>query len=140
MKKEQKVSFSPERFKEAMAAAGKTQAALAREVGVSPKTIRRYMDGAPIIQRAVRADIASILDVNILWLTGNDVPMERTYVQKHLDKVKANANVLAKDDLLFNIVAALAEAPEKDRREIAQLLGTPADMAPIEVKHCKAKK
>ena len=139
MKKDCAIGFSTDRFRQAMKAAGKTQASLAKEVGVSTKTISRYMSGAPVCYGLIRANIASALNVNILWLIGESDVVERTMVQKHFDKLRANTRALNKDDKLLELVSALAELSEQERKEIAELLGTPTDLEKIEVKHCKAK-
>lgn len=140
MRKERKITFSPERFREAMSDVGITQVALAQKVGVSRSSIRRYMSGAPIPDRAVRVEICCALNVNIGWLMGRDEPKEREYISKHLDMLRSTVRALIKDDKLLEIAAALAEAPEQERRELAQMLGTPTDLELIEVRREVAKK
>ena len=136
-----KAVFSPERFKEAMVAANMTQTALAKVVGVSPSSIRRYMAGAPIYERNVSAGIARALNVNTLWLVGRPgEQMERTPAQKHLDKMMAVGTSVDKNSQLQELAIALADLPEEKRKEIAKMLGTPENMAPIEITHHKAKK
>ncbi len=136
----EKVVFLPERLKEAVGAANMTQAELAKKVGVSVSSIRRYMSGAPIPQRRVRAEIGRVLNVNTQWLGGHSDSMERTYVQKHLDKLGSMGKPLRQDDQLFELAIALADLSEQDRKEIARLLGTPTDLKPLEVRKVVRKK
>lgn len=131
---ERKISFLPERFREAMAAANMTQKELSIKVGVSVSSIRRYMSGTPISDRRVRADISRILNVNVAWLTGREDSSERTPAQKHLDNVRYVMSALRKDDRLLSAVSALGES-----EELANELGVPTNPEPIEVKKGKAK-
>lgn len=106
---EQKISFSPERFREAMVAANMTQKELASKVGVSVSSIRRYMSGAPIEDSGVRADISRVLNVNVAWLSGRSDSQERTPAQQHLDKVRYVMSALGKDEQLLEAVNTLCE-------------------------------
>ena len=106
---EQKISFSPERFREALMASNMTQTELASKVCVSVSSIRRYMSGAPIAESSVRADISRVLNVNIAWLTGRSDSQERTPAQQHLDKVRYVMSALGKDEQLLEAVNTLCE-------------------------------
>ena len=106
---ERKISFLPERFREAMIAANMTQKELAAKVGVSVSSIRRYMAGAPIAESRVRADISRVLNVNVAWLTDRSDSQERTPAQQHLDEVRCVMSALGKDEQLLNAVGALCE-------------------------------
>ena len=136
---ERKISFLPERFREAMVAANMTQLELSVKVGVSVSSIRRYMAGAPIAQSNVRADISRVLNVNIAWLTGRTDAPERTPAQKHLDKVRSVMSALRKDEQLFDALNTLADASEDDSLEVSRALGVPTDLKPIEVRKEVAK-
>ena len=136
----QKISFLPERFREAMIAANMTQAELADKVGVSVSTIRRYMAGAPIIQRSVRVEIPYVLNVSIGWLVGRSDSRERSYAEKHLDKLGEVGAPLRRDEQLLELAFALTELPEHEKIELARLLGTPEELYYTEAKRCKVKR
>ena len=133
MKKKNAVAFLPERFREALASAGKTQAELATAVGVSKRTIQRYMAGTPIPQSRVRSEICRVLNINTLWVVGHEEQKERTPSQKYVDRLIESSIALKKDEQLYELALALMEMPGQDVETVAQALGTPAHMEPVAV-------
>lgn len=65
------------RLREAMHNAGKTQADLVRETGISKGTLSRYLSGKFEPKQIAVNKLAIALNVSEMWLWGCDVPMER---------------------------------------------------------------
>lgn len=65
------------RLKEALYAASKTPADLARETGLNKSTLSRYLSGAIEPKQNAIAKLASSLNVSEMWLWGYDVPMAK---------------------------------------------------------------
>ena len=63
------------RLKEAMDNAGKTQADLARETGISRATLSRYLSGQFEPKQIAVNKLAVALNGSDMWLWGCDVPM-----------------------------------------------------------------
>ena len=65
------------RLREGMCYAGKTQADLARETGISKATLSRYLSGQFEPKQIAVNKLAVALNVSEMWLWGCDVPMEK---------------------------------------------------------------
>ena len=72
-----RIETTSNRLKEAMHAANKTPADLARETGLNKSTISRYLSGAVEPKQIAIAKLSASLHVSEMWLWGYDVPMER---------------------------------------------------------------
>lgn len=70
-----RIATTSARLKEAMYAASKTPADLARETGLNKSTLSRYLSGAIEPKQNAIAKLASSLNVSEMWLWGYDVPM-----------------------------------------------------------------
>jgi len=82
MTKDEKVTTTASRIKEAMRAAGKKQADLMRETGLDRSAISNYVAGRYEPKQKAINKLAIALDVSEMWLWGYDVPMTRTTTQK----------------------------------------------------------
>ena len=102
------------RLREALDAAGKKQADLARETGLDKGSISSYLSGKYEPKSKAINAMAKCLDVSEMWLWGYDVPKERTIEQKKNDTLVDVVSKLRKDPEFFSVVADLAElAPEE---------------------------
>ena len=72
-----RIATTSSRIKEAMYAAGKTPADLARDTGLNKSTLSRYLSGAIEPKQHAIAKLASVLGVSEMWLWGYDVPMAK---------------------------------------------------------------
>lgn len=72
-----RITTTSARLKEALYAAGKTPADLARETGLNKSTLSRYLSGAVEPKQNAVAKLASSLNVSEMWLWGYDVPMTK---------------------------------------------------------------
>ena len=70
-----RIASTSARLKEAMYAADKTPADLARETGLNKSTLSRYLSGAIEPKQNAIAKLSSSLGVSEMWLWGYDVPM-----------------------------------------------------------------
>lgn len=70
-----RITSTSARLKEAMYAANKTPADLARETGLNKSTLSRYLSGVIEPKQNAIAKLASSLMVSEMWLWGYDVPM-----------------------------------------------------------------
>lgn len=72
-----RVASTADRLREAMRNAGKNQADLVRETGISKGTLSRYLSGKFEPKQIAINKLAVALNVSEMWLWGCDVPMER---------------------------------------------------------------
>ena len=77
MEKYERTADIAQRLREAMDNAGKTQADLVRETGLSKSTLSRYLSGQFEPKQIAVNKLATALNVAEMWLWGCDVPMER---------------------------------------------------------------
>lgn len=113
MTKNKRIANTSDRLKEAMMIAGKTQADLVRETGLSKSTLSRYLSGEFEPKQNAIAKLASSLSVNEMWLWGYDVPM-----QKKETVTQGNGLSESKKQLL-----ALAEScSEEDAERLLQMM------------------
>lgn len=77
MEKYERVECVASRMRKAMDNAGKTQADLVRETGISKGTLSRYLSGKFEPKQIAVNKLAIALNVAEMWLWGCDVPMER---------------------------------------------------------------
>ena len=102
------------RLREALDAAGKKQADLARETGLDKGSISSYLSGKYEPKSKAINAMAKCLGVSEMWLWGYDVPKERTIEQKKNDTLVGVVSKLRRDPEFFSVVADLAElAPEE---------------------------
>jgi transcriptional regulator with XRE-family HTH domain len=87
------------RLKEAMDNAGKTQADLARETGISRATLSRYLSGQFEPKQIAVNKLAVALNVSEMWLWGCDVPMvkKETAPKDGLSEAKLQLLALAEN-------------------------------------------
>lgn len=71
-------SFS-KRLKEAMKLRNINQAELSQKSGISKSSLSEYLKGKYEAKQTGLFNLAKALDVNEVWLMGEDVPMDRTY-------------------------------------------------------------
>lgn len=72
-----KIAKPAERLKEAMQNTEKSLNACAKEMGIHPRYLRRYLSGAVEPGARTAPRIAEYLNVSELWLRGYDVPKQR---------------------------------------------------------------
>jgi transcriptional regulator with XRE-family HTH domain len=94
-----RISTTSARLREAMYAANKTPADLARETGLNKSTLSRYLSGAVEPKQIAVAKLASSLNVSEMWLWGYDVPMEnkKTAPEGGLSEAKQKLFALAEN-------------------------------------------
>ena len=73
----ERIASVSSRLREAMGNAGKTQADLARETGISKATLSRYLSGQFEPKQIAVNKLAVALNVAEMWLWGCDVPIDR---------------------------------------------------------------
>lgn len=85
------------RFKEALQTKGIKQAEVVEKTGIPKSSISSYLSGRYVPKQTNLYKIAKVLDVNVLWLMGYDVPMDADnsntnveqyaeHIQKYSDK------------------------------------------------------
>ena len=111
-----------DRIREAMEAAGKTQADLVRDTGLNRGTISRYLSGEVEPRQNATHKLAIALNVSEMWLWGYDVPRVRTADQKKNDHLVQVIAQLRKDPEFFDLVSMLAELPADQYSSIKQLV------------------
>jgi transcriptional regulator with XRE-family HTH domain len=124
MEDEKKVSRTAERLREAMTAAGKTQADLMRETELNRSAISRYLSGDYEPKQRAIVKLAQALGVSEMWLWGFDVPRERSAAQKKNDDLAQVVVKLRSDADFYNDVTMLSSLQPADRAAIHQLLVT----------------
>lgn len=94
-----RVASVASRLKEAMDNAGKSQADLARETGISKATLSRYLSGQFEPKQIAVNKLAVALNVAEMWLWGCDVPMTKkeTAPKDGLSKAKLQLLALAEN-------------------------------------------
>lgn len=122
MEDEKKVSRTAERLREAMTAAGKTQADLMRETELNRSAISRYLSGDYEPKQRAVVKLAQALGVSEMWLWGFDVPRERSAAQKKNDDLAQVVVKLRSDADFYNDVSMLSSLQPADRAAIHQLL------------------
>ena len=122
MNEYKRVALTKDRIREAMRAAGKTQADVVRATGLNRGTISRYLSGAVEPRHEATHKLAKALDVSEMWLFGYDIPMERTEDQKKNDQLAKLIVKLRTDDRFYNNVVLLASLDEKQYQGVEQLL------------------
>lgn len=112
MEKYERTADIAQRLREAMDNAGKTQADLVRETGLSKSTLSRYLSGKFEPKQMAVNKLAVALNVSEMWLWGCDVPMERP-APEELGELAAD--VLLNPDLLMLVqLYKDLEASDKD--------------------------
>ena len=91
--KDEKVASTKERLKEAMMAAGKTQADLVRKTGLDRGSISRYLSGEIEPRADAACKLASALGVSEKWLWGYAVPKEQTLITNDSDNKEIVAEI-----------------------------------------------
>lgn len=122
MKDMERVATTPERLKEAMHCAGKKQADLSKETGLSHSTISRYLSGQVEPRQEAIIKLASSLNVSEWWLWGYEVPMTRSSEQKRNDAISSAVVRMRKDADFFEVVNMLAELPADQYASVKTLL------------------
>lgn len=122
MKKNERISTTPERMREAMADANMKQIELATATGLSHSSISRYLSGQMEPKQNAVALIAKALGVSEWWLWGYDVPRERTAEHKKNDQLVAVVKQFRADPEFSDIVSMLAELPAEQYGSIKSLI------------------
>ena len=107
-----RVATTPDRLREAMAAANKKQIDLAQTTGLSHSTISRYLSGQVEPRQEAIIKLASVLNVSEWWLWGYNVPMARPAEAKKNDEISNLVKRLRADPEFLNVVSALRVDPE----------------------------
>ena len=118
MEKYERTADIAHRLKEAMLNAGKTQADLVRETGLSKSTLSRYLSGQFEPKQIAVNKLAVALNVAEMWLWGCDVPMERPAPED----VGAIAADVALNPELLKLVQMYTELEEADKGMVMMLL------------------
>lgn len=118
MEKYERTADIAQRLREAMDNAGKTQADLVRETGLSKSTLSRYLSGQFEPKQIAVNKLATALNVAEMWLWGCDVPMERPAPEE--------LGTLAADVMLNPDLARLAQLymdlEESDKNMVLMLV------------------
>lgn len=122
MKELQRVATTPERLREAMAAANKKQIDLAAETGLSHSTISRYLSGKVEPRQGAAIKLAKALGVSEMWLWGYDVQTNRSPEQKKNDAIVGVVSRLRTDADFFDVVTQLAELPAEQYASVKVIL------------------
>lgn len=85
------------RLREAMNIRGMKQVDLVNATGIGKSSISTYLSGEYEPKQKNIYKIAQVLDVNEAWLMGEDVPMERT----ELDRVLEQAKIISDENQSF---------------------------------------
>lgn len=72
-----RIAETSERLKEAIKISGKKQIDVAKETGIDKGSISNYMSGRYEPKLPAIKKLASVLNVDEMWLWGYDVPMQR---------------------------------------------------------------
>ena len=118
MEKYERTADIAQRLREAMNNAGKTQADLVRETGLSKSTLSRYLSGKFEPKQIAVNKLAVSLNVAEMWLWGCDVPMERP-APEELGELAAD--VLLNPDLL-RLVRTFKDLPQSDKDMVLMLI------------------
>ena len=118
----QRIALTKDRLREAMRAADKKQADLARETGLNRATISKYLSGAVEPRQDAAYKLALALNVSETWLWGYDVPKERTRDQKKNDDLVKIIAQMRKDPKFFEIVSKLAELPAEQYDSLTTII------------------
>jgi transcriptional regulator with XRE-family HTH domain len=122
MIKNEKVTTTASRIKEAMRAAGKKQADLMRETGLDRSAISNYVAGRYEPKQKAINKLAIALDVSEMWLWGYDVPMTRTTAQKKNDQLVELIAKLRKDAEFQEVVSMLSGLPEEQYASVKAII------------------
>ena len=79
-------SFS-KRLKEAMRIRNMNQAELSQKSGISKSSLSEYLKGKYEAKQTGIFNLAKALDVNEVWLMGEDVPMDRSYGRSKVTEI-----------------------------------------------------
>lgn len=79
-------SFS-KRLKEAMRIRNINQAELSQKSGISKSSLSEYLKGKYEAKQTGLFNLAKALDVNEVWLMGEDVPMDRAYGRSKVTEI-----------------------------------------------------
>lgn len=79
-------SFS-KRLKEAMRIRNINQAELSQKSGISKSSLSEYLKGKYEAKQTGLFNLAKALDVNEVWLMGEDVPMDRSYGRSKVTEI-----------------------------------------------------
>jgi transcriptional regulator with XRE-family HTH domain len=118
MEKYERTADIAQRLREAMDNAGKTQADLVRETGLSKSTLSRYLSGKFEPKQIAINKLAVALNVAEMWLWGCDVPMERPAPE---EMGEIAADVLLNPDLL-RLVQLYKNLEETDKEMVLMLV------------------
>jgi transcriptional regulator with XRE-family HTH domain len=118
MEKYERTADIAQRLREAMDNAGKTQADLVRETGLSKSTLSRYLSGKFEPKQIAVNKLAVALNVAEMWLWGCDVPMERP-APEELGAIAAD--VLLNPDLL-RLVQLYTGLGDEDKSMVMMLV------------------
>lgn len=124
MQKLERVSATPARIREAMHAAGMSQADLAKASGLPKSSISRYLTGRIEPKQKAIAQLAKALDVTEMWLWGYDAPQERPLEQKKNDDLVKVIARLRSDPEFNKLVTQLDKLAEADYASIKHLVST----------------
>lgn len=117
-----RVSTTPERLKEAMAASGKKQIDLVRATGLDKGSISHYLSGRYEPKQEAIYKLALALDVSEMWLWGYDVPMERSQAQKNNDVLADIIIELRTDSDFRALVESLYILDPSKRKSVKDML------------------
>ncbi len=105
-----------DRLIEAMSIRNLTQSDLVRLTGLSKPRISQYVNGTYEAKQKALYILAEALDVNILWLMGNDVPMDAT------SKPAEPQPPIQLDDFTYAMYQQSGELTEEQKRAILHMV------------------
>jgi transcriptional regulator with XRE-family HTH domain len=121
------------RLQKAMDIRGMKKAELARQTGISQQSIGQYAKGQYEAKQSALYDIAEVLDVNIAWLMGYNVPMEpKSCESKTNNPPKKSPKKIANEDLKLALFG--------DREVNDEVLEDVKDMAKIHLELLKKRR
>ena len=98
-----KSSFS-NRLKEAMKIRNIKPAELSKKSGISKSSLSEYMKGKYEAKQTALYNLAKALDINEVWLMGEDVPMDRSFGRTKIAEINVinlSTNEIIKKYLIY---------------------------------------
>ena len=122
MAKLNRTATTDQRMTIAMKMAGKRQTDLSNETGLNKSTISRYVSGECEPKADAIGKLASALGVSEMWLWGDDVPLERTDMQKKNDQLVKLVTRMRKDERFDESVKMLNELDADKYENVFKIL------------------
>ena len=123
----EKVSSCAERIVLALSVRDMKRPELIEKSGIRKGDLSCYINGRYEPKQPAIAKMAAALDVSELWLSGYDVPMERTSNQKRSDQMEEIIDLLNHNNKFFKRAIKLSGADDDRQRLVEKILEMPDD-------------